>query len=191
MCWSANGSLGAYALAMGLAGISKYQAVVDPKMWIFMVILTHMQLVEYFLWKNLSVPKLNALWSAVGLALILAESAGSLNLLSDKRPLALYSVFALLYILVTRIDFTTVVGKNGHLKWNWLMSFKSPWMLGWLIALFVPLYLTKRYIGLAYGLFILLISMYFNNMYGTTGSYWCWLSLGAWIVILLDGVQLA
>lgn len=185
MCWSANGSLATYSIAMVLAIITKYKGMVDPKMWIFMIIFTHMQLIEYFMWKNLTVPKINALWSAVGLAFILAEAAASLNLLSDKRPLAIYTAVAVAYVLMSRIDFRTTVGGNGHLRWNWLMPSGSPWMIGWLFALFVPLYLTKEYVGLAYGLGVFFISMYFNFTMGTTGSYWCVLALGTWALALL------
>jgi hypothetical protein len=185
MCFSANGSLGTYSIAMALAALVKYKGLIDPKLWIFMAIFTHMQLVEYFLWKNLTVPKLNTLWSAVGLALVLAEGAGAVNLFSDKRPLALYTVIALAYILTQPIDFRTTVGGNGHLKWNWLMPAWSPWLFGWLLAMFVPLYMTKEYVGLAYGLGVFFISMFFNFKYGTTGSYWCVLALGTWVLALL------
>ena len=174
MCWSAQGSLGAYSLGMALAALSKYQGTLDPKMWFFMVLFTHMQLVEYFLWKNLSVPTLNVMWSAVGLGLILAEPAAALNMLSDKRLLALYTVGALTYVLTQPINFTTVVGGNGHLKWNWLAQTWT-WGIPWIIALLVPFLLTKEYVALAFGLVTLFISLYFNNKYRTFASYWCWL----------------
>lgn len=182
MCWSAQGSLATYSLGMALAALTKYQGTLDPKMWFFMVLFTHMQLVEYFLWKNLSVPKLNAMWSAIGLGLILAEPAAALNLLNDKRLLALYTVGAIAYVLTQKINFTTVIGGNGHLKWNWLAQTWT-YSLLWFIAFLLPFLLTKRYDALAFGLGTLMISLYFNNKYGTFSSYWCWLAIGYWLFI--------
>ena len=185
MCWSANGSLGAYSLAMGLAALTKYQGKLDPKLWLFLVIFSHVQLVEYFLWKNLKIPRLNAMWSAIGLAVILAEPAASLNMLSDKRLLALYVIGAMTYIMTNRINFSTVVGANGHLKWNWITPALNPYGIAWVLALLLPLYLTKEYAGLAFGIVVFGISMYYNYAYGTIASYWCWLALGAWVLVLL------
>lgn len=170
---------------MVLAMITKYKGVIKPSMWFFMLIFTQMQLVEYFLWKNLTIPKVNAFWSAVGLALVLAEAGGSVNLLTDKKPLMIYALACLAYILTQPIDLRTTIGGNGHLRWNWLMPSWSLWMLGWLVAMFLPLYVTKEYVGLVYGLVVFLISMIFNYKYGTTGSYWCVLALGTWIIMLM------
>jgi hypothetical protein len=170
---------------MALAALSKYQGIIDPKLWVFMVVFTQMQLVEYFLWKNLSVPSLNAMWSAIGLALILAEPAASLNMLRDKRFLALYTAGAIAYLLMGRFDFRTTIGANGHLKWNWLFSSWSFEIILWTTALLAPLYLTGHQGAALFGLVTFMISMYFNSKYGTAGSYWCWLALGAWLIVLI------
>ncbi|NBX49425.1 hypothetical protein EBT25_05645 [bacterium] len=184
MCWSAEGSLGTYTAGMLLAALAKNR--LDPRVWIFMTLFTHIQLVEYFLWKNLHVPRLNSMWSAVGLALILAEPAASLNLLGDVRLVVAYTLGCIVYILTQKIDFTTVVGGNGHLKWNWaVMEPRNIGVYIWLCIFLLPLYVTKNYLLFIAGLVTLAISAFFNTKYGTISSYWCWINIFSWVIPFL------
>lgn len=183
MCWSANGSLATYAISMILAAMSK--GALKPPLWYFMTLFSHMQLIEYFLWTYLKVPSLNRFWSIIGLLVILAEPIASLNLLPSKRWALLYTLGAGFYLLTQKTNYMTDVGGNGHLRWNWIMPSGSIWMYAWIAALLVPLLITKEYTFFVWGFATLLFSYKFNSKYGTTGSYWCWISVFTWLLVLL------
>jgi hypothetical protein len=186
MCWSANGSLGTWAAAMALAAAS--QQTHDPKLWIFMVLFTQMQLVEYYLWKNLNVPRLNALGSKAAMLIILLEPIAAIYLM-DNTPLRTklfigYATWVVWFLTSQTFDFRTIVGGNGHLKWNWLPLNAS--MIPWFVFFFVPLWLSGYRGAFAAGLFTLLMSFYFYEKYGTTSSMWCWVAVFTWILFYLN-----
>lgn len=183
MCWSAKGSLVTYLLSVILAAMSKGK--LRPEIWYFMTLFSHMQLIEYFLWTYLKVPSLNAFWSAIGLLVILAEPLASLNLIPNKKWMLGYALGAAVYLLTQKTNFMTDVGANGHLRWNWVIPSWSIWMYGWMAAFLLPLLISKEYAFLAWALGTLLFSYHFNVKYGTTGSYWCWISVFTWLIVLL------
>jgi hypothetical protein len=88
-----------------------------------------MQLIEFFLWRNLNNKELNKLFSFLGIFLLLLQPVASLMLLKDldlrNKMLALYIIPAFSYFIYefTNKDFLTVVSKTGHLKWDWLGYF--------------------------------------------------------------------
>ncbi|NBS68501.1 hypothetical protein EBT31_06255 [bacterium] len=168
---------------MLMAALSKNS--LRPALWWFLTLFSHMQLVEYFLWTYLKVPSLNRFWSIIGLLVILAEPIASLNILPDKRIALVYTLGTLVWLFASKINFSTEVGANGHLKWNWVMDSWSIWMYLWLAALLAPLFISKNYVLFGWGLLSLAISFYFNNKFGTVGSYWCWLSIFGWLLVVL------
>ena len=191
MCWSADGSLKTYALAMALGVIHHYKGNMDPVILLLLVVFAHMQLVEYFLWKNLTVPSVNQLWSAVGVGLIVMQPLVSAMLLPDdmrNKAWLITLTGTALYLLTTKVDLSTEVGTNGHLKWNWVPSFKSPWALAWLTMLLAPLWITGHRVAFMFTLFTYFISAYFNDKYGTAGSYWCWIAIAAFLMAFIKPI---
>lgn len=189
MCWSAEGSLTTYAFAMTLALIHHYKKTLHPTLLLFMIVFAQMQLVEYFLWKNLTVPNANQLWSSVGLSLIVIQPFITAMLLpDDMRNKAWMITLAgtALYFLMKKVDLSTTVGGNGHLKWNWIPSLASPWIIGWLVMLLAPLWITGRRLSVFFGLITYFMSAYFNNKYGTAGSYWCWIVISTFLFAFLN-----
>ena len=185
MCWSAEGSLQTYAFGMILAAIHKYQGDLDPRVWLLMIVFTQMQLVEYFLWKNLKTSATNRLWSGVGMALVLVQPLISATLLNPDLRNKLWTVYLLgvtSYFLTRKVDVTTEVGGNGHLKWNWITSFKSPWTIAWLLMFVGPLLVTGHEAATVFIVATYFASSYFNDKYGTAGSYWCWFSISMWML---------
>jgi hypothetical protein len=185
MCWSAEGSLKTYAFAMTLAAIHKYNGTRNPIILLLLVVFAQMQLVEYFLWKNLAIPSANHFWSGVGVGFLVMQPLVTAMLLPvDMRNKAWLITLAgtALYFLTTKVDLTTTIGGNGHLKWNWIPSLTSPWAVAWLFMLLAPMWLAGHRIAFLFTLFTYLISTYFNDKYGTAGSYWCWLALSAFLL---------
>jgi hypothetical protein len=182
MCWSANGSLATWAAAMVLAGATYGY---NPKIWLFAFVFTQMQLVEYFLWKNLEVPRLNALWSQVGLLLILLEPVAAIYMIEDialrNKMFVAYAIYVAALLKTQKFDFTTTVGENGHLKWDWLPSL--PVMIPWFVFFLAPLLISGNYGTLSFGVATLLTSAYFYKKYDAMTSMWCWIAVSSWIFI--------
>ena len=76
-----------------------------------------MQLIEYFLWKNLENKKLNYLYSALGQLLVTIQPIASLLLLSNTvlkiQMILLYTIFAIGTFFTHDKIFKTSV-QNGH-----------------------------------------------------------------------------
>jgi hypothetical protein len=141
-----------------------------------------MQLIEFFIWRNLNNKDLNKLFSNLGALLLLLQPVASLTLLKDidlrNRMLTLYIIPAFSYFIYefTSKDFFTVVSKTGHLKWDWvdLSGNKRILLVAWLFFLFFSIFYNKYYLGLAYTIALLIISLYSYLKDGSFGSLWCW-----------------
>jgi hypothetical protein len=141
-----------------------------------------MQLIEFFIWRNLNNKELNKLFSNLGALLLLLQPVASLTLLKDidlrNKMLTLYGIPAFSYFIYEFVnkDFLTVVSKNGHLKWNWVdvSGNKRILLVAWLFFLFFSIFYNKYYLSLAYTVVLLIISLYSYLKDGSFGSLWCW-----------------
>jgi hypothetical protein len=183
MCWNADVSLKTYLLGMTLAAFSKYKGSVDNATWIFLILFTHMQLVEYFLWKNMENPKQLELWSKIGSILIVSQPLFLMNMMKDSRLkwqlMAAYLVVVGGWFALKTKQFETRVGSNGHLEWNWFPT--DSWGVVWAISWFVPLILSQNYKLLFLALAGFIPSVYYYLKYKTWGTMWCWISVFVWI----------
>jgi len=142
----------------------------------FYGLFSSIQLIEYFLWRNLGHTEF---WSHVGLLVILLQPLVSLTRigpLNDRYAMmAAYMFFVGLVLSTQTIDFTTTKGSNGHLVWNWL-NFPTA-ILATFVAfqLFSTLYNGKIGHFTAYLAVILAIYWTYQKS-GTWGSMWCWIS---------------
>lgn len=186
MCWSAEGSLKTYAAAMTLVAIHLFRGKIDPILLLFLVVFTQMQLVEYFLWKNLDD---TTFWSRIGFFLLMAQTLVTAAMLPPNMRVAAWTIIlagTAMYLLTNKVDATTVVGDNGHLKWNWVPPVTSPWAWGWLVMLLGPFLITRHYYLLLFGMGTWIMSFYFNSKYGTLSSYWCWVAISGGLLPFLE-----
>ena len=141
------------------------------------------QLLEFFIWRDSG--KNNRLLSKIGTAIILLQPL--FFLLTIENPLIkfatvllyfVYSIFIYVFVLSApgQVDYSTVVGKNKHLQWNWL----DPTAIGMIVyvcAIIIPVFFWKQdkhYVMLMIGVVGLLISFKFFGQDKTWGSIWCW-----------------
>jgi hypothetical protein len=134
-----------------------------------------MQLIEYFLWKNLENKKLNYFYSALGQILVAIQPVASLLLLTNTilkmQMIFLYSMFVLGIFFTHEKIFKTTV-QNGHLKWTWV-PIQSYMYFIWLFFLMFSLFVNHHYSAIGVSLFLFAIT-YFTASSGTGGSLWCW-----------------
>ena len=198
MCWNADISLNTFVFAcLALVFIyvantyTKYSAsLFDNKfMYVFMLDVAAIQLVEFFLWKNLKNASRNELLSKL-LAFLVVVQPFILTIMIPnatlrKGMLAFDAVCILCFVYFVR-RFHTSVASNGHLSWDWTLTNGKSLNNGYLVTLCGLIYLTLYGVPILainnfkFSLFILVILgvslfNYFKyNSYQTFGSMWCW-----------------
>ena len=196
MCWNENISLNTFLFGTGalvfiyyVCTYTQYKLVefANPYLYLACFSFIVMQGIEFFLWKSIRAKDrpMNRAFSVVGwLTLYLLQPISFLLLLSYQYSsirfgswLALYvAVFVIVFgykLFSNTIDFTTTVGQNGHLNWNWNDLHGAEYMISVLYfvvcfsAVFVLPWITM------YFLLLLLLSVF---IYGNTfNSMWCWI----------------
>lgn len=197
MCWSAEVSLNTFLLASFATIIGVTNHVLLPWSAVFFMSFVSIQLVEFFLWKNIHNREKNRIWSIVGFSVLLLQPFFSILRLNEPhfarwRQLLLlgyacYLVFIAYIVVFTKmIKFESRVAKNGHLQWDFIPpSFLI--ILPWMLLLFVPMLLKKKYGTMLFSLTILLTSLYTFWKYKTWGTMWCWFAAIASIVYVCLG----
>ena len=187
MCWNADVSLKTYLLGMALAALTKYRGSVDNATWAFLVLFTHMQLVEYFLWKNMDNPQQLELWSKIGSIVIVSQPLFLMNMMKDSKLklqlMAVYLAVVVGWFALKTKRFETRVGANGHLVWDWFPA-SSTWAILWVVSWFTPLILSQNYKLLFLSLAGFIPSVYYYLKYNTWGTMWCWISVFVWIAYM-------
>jgi hypothetical protein len=191
MCWNQYVSLNTFLFSAFVLALIVYNNKYSPYKldelnsiyaYFFLMSFFVMQLIEFFLWRNLNNKDLNKLFSNLGALLLLLQPVASLTLLKDidlrNKMLTLYVIPAFSYFIYefTNKDFFTVVSKTGHLKWEWidLSGNKRILLIAWLFFLFFSIFYNKYYLALTYTVALLIISLYSYLKDGTFGSLWCW-----------------
>lgn len=196
MCWNKDISLNTFLFAcFALLFIyitntyTRYKTPTfdNPLVYLLVFLVSSMQLLEYFIWKNLNNKSMNTFLSKLGLLLIFLQIF-SIILFVDNETYKYFILFCFLlfsfivYLYKTihsPFVFKTIVSKNGHLSWEWLRfdGIEKIILLIILLFYFIPALLIKNmtlsnvYIG---GLFFLLSYLFLKND-NTYGSMWCWL----------------
>jgi hypothetical protein len=144
------------------------------------------QLVEYFIWRNLNNRRINELLSIIGSLVIALEPVAAIGLIPDKRTKhmfwAVYCVVAGAYFIykLSTTQMHSLVAKNGHLHWvEWVITSERTTMnmiitLFFAFFLIYPFYLAKQYCIALFGFIILAYSYYTYVTEKTFGSMWCW-----------------
>ena len=134
MCWNSDISINTFIFAfMALLFIyvtntfTKYKTPMfdNPLMYLFFLAVASMQLIEFFLWRNLKNNEMNKLLSRIAAGLVIGQQVILMLMVPNKHikygMLLLYLLF--LIVFSNRgVDsrFYTSIGKNGHLNWEWI-----------------------------------------------------------------------
>jgi len=182
MCWNQHISLNTYVFSMGMLLLmiynnkyTPYKINVDGYGYFFIVSFCSMQLIEYFLWKNLENKKLNYFYSLLGQLLVGIQPIASLLLLTNTilkiQMILVYSIFAVGIFFTHEKVFKTSV-HNGHLKWSWL-PIESYMYVIWLFFLMFSFIVNHHYTAIGISLLFFAITALAAPS-GTGGSLWCW-----------------
>ena len=187
MCWNKDVSLNTFLFSSFVFLLilynnkySIYKIKEFENIWfclfIFSVFL--MQLVEYFLWIYLNNKFYNYILTLfVFLLLSIFQPISAIMLIPYKKikyiTLGTYLFLLFISIIINKKDeIFTIKSKKGHLNWR-LDKFYI--LRSYCFFIFFSLFLYKYYIGIIFGIFLLIISLY--NYYHdlSFGSMWCWM----------------
>jgi hypothetical protein len=199
MCWNENVSLNTFLFTSAVLIFIFYnnqytqykiEEFKDWKLYLLFFSFTSIQLVEYFLWKSIKEKNKynNKIFSIIGWIIIrILQPFCLLLLIPDKYLLIKYLSFFVYFILLiiisiykhfyNPVDFTTLVGKNTHLSWNWInLDNNFEYIIAILyFILYIPLIMKIPIISLIIlGFYVFCYIKYYNTL--TWGSMWCWIS---------------
>jgi hypothetical protein len=142
-----------------------------------------MQLIEFFIWRNLKNKNINKIFSILGSFLLLIQPIASLLMLKNNKlkwkMVSIYGIPAFVYFIyqLKNHRFYTDVSKNGHLIWNWSTSNDKFLFFGFLFYLYFLMYsifINGHYLLMIYSMLLLLASYYLYVKDKTVSSIWCW-----------------
>jgi len=188
MCWNKDVSLNTFLFSSFVLALiiynntfTKYKIKELNNNWTYLFIASFvfMQLIEFFIWKNINNKFYNNIFSIFAILLLIIQPIISLMILTNKQ---LRNLLLIAYLLIT-IPFSvykfstkhihTEVSKSGHLKWNFFGAIPIIW-IGWLFFFLFSLIYEKKWFGLIFGLVTLLITFINYKNDHTIWSMWCW-----------------
>lgn len=193
MCWNKDVSLNTFLFSGFVLLLiiynntyTKYKLVeVDIWVYIFYCSFIFMQLIEYFIWKNINNTFYNSFYSRLAILLVLFQPIASLLMISSNynklkwNMISLYSVLVLPYSLykLTTTTINSSVSSMGHLKWNYFSNFgKYKLIFGtiWLFFFFFSIFLSRYHHVSIFQILLVIVMLYYYYKDGTFTSMWCW-----------------
>ena len=186
MCWNENVSLNTFLFSSFVLiliiynnAYTKYKIQELNSIWIYIFIASFvfMQLIEFFIWRNINNKFYNNIFTICALLLLAIQPVASLMLLTNIKLrnilLGLYLLFVIPFLIY---NFSTkhihsVVNESGHLIWQFF-GFLPVGLIIWFFFILVSFVYEKKWLGLMFGIItFIIIFLNYKNAYG---SMWCW-----------------
>lgn len=187
MCWNADISFNTFLFSIfALLFIyitNTYTRYKSPAFdnhlsYLYVLSISSMQLLEYFIWKHLHNKKINTHLSILGLCLLwLQIFLGILLMEKWNHVLCFFIVYTFAFLVYKSIyspfQFKTVVAENGHLSWEWLrfVGAEHIFLLLGLLFYAIPFLGTTNSI---LGTLLFILAYVYYKKDNTYGSMWCW-----------------
>jgi hypothetical protein len=208
MCWNENISLNTFIFSVAVLFFIFYNncctqykiaEFADWKMYALFFSFVVMQLIEYFLWKSIRQKDSykNMIFSVLGWIVIrIVQPLILILLIPDKYLSIKYLSFLIYFILLIVIsiykyfynplEFTTIIGKNNHLLWNWLYLNNLENILSFVyFILFIPFFMRMPLIATISFAFLTYCYINYKSTF-TWGSMWCWISNSTLLYFLIQ-----
>lgn len=201
MCWNQYVSINTFIFSIFVLILIAFNNKYSPYklklfdsiyVYIFFISFILMQLIEFFIWRNLKDKTINKLLSILGAFLLIIQPIASLMMLKNNKlkwkMITIYSIPALIYFIyqLNYHNFYTDVSKSGHLKWNWSIPNNkiSFAFIFYMFFLMYSIFVNKHYLFMTYAIILLLLSFYLYAKDETVNSIWCW-SVNTLMLILV------
>jgi hypothetical protein len=193
MCWNEDISINTFVFSISVLVFiffvntyTKYKLVEfeNPLLYLFLLEIAFVQLIEFFIWRNLKNKSINQTLSKCCSFLILLQQATLIFLIKNdfiKQVLfviflSFYGIYFTYRVNYNPIYFFTSV-KNGNLSWEWMKFNGYEYLFvifGLLLFYIIPLLLIDNIVLSLYILFFLATTLFFYFKNDTFGSMWCW-----------------
>jgi hypothetical protein len=188
MCWNQHVSLNTFLFSSFVLILiiynnkyTQYKIKEINNVWIYLFFFSFIfiQLIEFFIWKNIN-NKYNKVFSIAALLLLLFQPIASLMILKKielrNTLLTIYLVCAIPYSIYqfNHKNIYSTISKSGHLKWSFF-NINIFILLAWLFFFTFSLFYEKKWVGIIFAFSLLIFSLinYTNDQ--TVGSMWCWI----------------
>ena len=196
MCWNAEVSLNTFAFSTFVLGMiiynnayTQYKIPELNNIYVYLLFCSviSMQLVEFFIWRNIDNKYYNRIFSIVAAILLLLQPFFSIMITSNIyiRNIVLtgYIFLAVPYFIYQCSSkyVHSIVSKSGHLQWDIVDINKKGYLqiFHWSIWLFFFLFsfiYNQQIFGFLFLMIILGIVVYNYFQDNSIGSMWCWLA---------------
>ena len=194
MCWNPDISINTFIFScLTLSFIyftntyTKYKTPFfdNPVVYLFFLAVVSMQLIEFFLWRNLKNKDMNKKLSKLASFFIILQQIFIILLIPSSHIrysiLSFYILFILFFVFyykryISPATYHTSIGKNGHLSWEWInyKGYENIWLFIFLLFYIVPALLINNLMLTLLIIITLLFSLFFYFKYNTFGTIWCW-----------------
>ena len=198
MCWNAEVSLNTFIFSIFVLSLvyynnnyTKYKIHHFDNQWmyIFLLLAFSMQLIEFFIWKNINNKYYNKIFTILAFILVFCQPIASLMLLKNYLlrniillPYLIIGIPYIIYIIYTK-KFRSIVSSSGNLIWNIKIHRFCFWI--WLFLLLFSFIYEQKWGHILFAIVTLSIFIYKER--STTGSVWCWFinSISIYLAIYL------
>jgi hypothetical protein len=193
MCWNLDISLNTFLFAcLALLFIfltntfTKYKTKTFDNflVYLFLLEVAAIQLIEFFLWRNLRNKSLNELLSKIASFFVFIQPLTLMFMIPNISIklvfIFIYFIFCLFYFvyrgIYNPIIFHTSIGTNGHLSWEWInfKGYENIFLFIGLMFYIIPALLMKNFFIALFLIISSIISLFFYFKYDTFGTMWCW-----------------
>jgi len=188
MCWNEHVSLNTFLFSGFVLGLiiynnayTKYKIQELNNIWayLFFASFIFMQLIEFFIWRNINNSFYNNVFSIIAVLLLIIQPVISLmNIANISLRNGLLLLYILLAVPYSIYKFTTqhiysMKSEKGHLRWVFFDSTLPLWVI-WLFFFFFSFIYQQQWYGLVFGLIALVVAFLNYKTDHTIGSVWCW-----------------
>jgi hypothetical protein len=188
MCWNAEVSLNTFIFGLISAAIVLAINKNEIKLVLILLSVTSMQLLEYFVWRNINNKEVIKFLSLIGMGIILLQLIfiNSFNLKGNERIIILTLIFLSTLFALNHIinndKLKMEKAKNGHLMWHWT-DIPLP-LLIIILSFYLYAGIRNKDILFIFTFITLSISLFSYYKYKTWGSMWCYISNFFWLILI-------
>ena len=148
--------------------------------YLFFASFVFMQLIEFFIWKNINNPFYNNVFSICAYVLLLVQPIVSIMIVTNMQLRKLLLISYLISYIIPAIPsiykflgkrIHSVVSDSGHL--NWQTGDPSPI---WLFFFLFSIVYEKKWVGLIFAVCTWILAYLNYKNENSYGSMWCWLA---------------
>lgn len=191
MCWNEEVSLNTFLFSSFILLFiiynnifTQYKIEILNNIWeyAFFASFISIQLVEFFIWRNLNNKYYNYIFSFIACILLMLQPFFSIMIISEKHIrniiLSLFFLWAIPFVIykLYTSHFYSEKSKNGHLKWLFLQGGGPLTFIIWMFFFSFSFIFEKKWITILFGISLLFISIYNYWLEKAWGSMWCWLA---------------